>query len=412
MNERLKKLRLAKKSITKQSGANSVGMAVNLHRDLPRLKTGSLSMDRALGGGIPIGKATIFNGTESSAKTTTMYRIAGLAQNICANCYREVDDLEVVEDIDDETGEVEYVAVATCDCYNKGIFVPRQLNGEKTDEFKARLKRYTENSYEEYRVALFDVEGDMDTDWAQCQGMDIRRLIYSRTDTMEEAIDTYDEVLRTGSVDLILLDSIALMAPSEEVEKSANESQMGLQARLMGKFTRKLAATNNSAIKDFGRTPTHIWINQLRQKIGGYGGSVMPAGRSQLFFASVIIKFWQTKGDVENVNEGMIAEHKQERLTGIVVNFKVDKNKTHTQGFTGSYRLCVTGENKGKVDELKFVLAQAEKFGLYRTDGAGSKKRWFIGDEEYSKKSDAMARITDPDVLKEMTRVLLSKMIG
>ncbi len=409
----LKKLRIVKKAVAKGTGGRAIGMAINMHRDLPRIKTGSLALDFSLGGGIPAGRTTVLWGGESSGKTSTMYRIAGIAQGLCANCFREVNDLEVVEDVDSETGEVEYYATGTCDCYQKNLFTPKQYHDEKVDEFKKRLNEYKANSFEEFRVALFDFEGDMDFEWAETLGMDVRRLVYMRPDTAEEAIDVYEEVLRSGEVHLALLDSIALMSPSEEVEKSAHDLQQGLQARIMGKFTRKLASVTNSAVNDYGRLPTQIWINQERQKIGGYGGGkVQPAGKALLFFAAAIVYTYKQKGErVTNINDGFIAEHKQEMMKDVLINFKIEKNKTFTEGLTGMYRMTVAGENKGAIDELKYVLAMAEKHGMYSTEGVGAKKRWRLGDEEYSKKGDVMARVMELEVFEGLKKALLEKML-
>ena len=411
---RMKKLRALTKTVSKSHGTKVIGSATNMHKDLPRLLTGSLSLDFALGGGVPVGRTTIFRGGESSAKTTTAYRIAGIAQNLCANCLRFVEDLEVVEYEDKDTGELYHEAVGFCDCYQAGIFTPKQYADEKKDDYKDRLKKYEENSYEEFRVALFDIEGDMDFEWAGILGIDVRRLLYSRPATAEEAIDVYDEIVRTGSVDLVILDSIALMAPSEEVEKTASDQQQGLQARIMGKFTRKLVATINDAIKDYGRLPTQIWINQERQKIGiSFGdNSVMPGGKAQLFFYAIILKMWASKWEKENFNHGMIEEHKQDMATSVRVNFVTDKNKTFTPKVGGMYRMLVSGPNKGHIDELKFVLAQAEKFGFYRTEGDVTKKKWYVGDEEYKTKKEAMDRINEPAVMNDMKRRLLEKMLG
>lgn len=414
VDSRLLYLKKMKGNIIKAHGDKMLGSVRDIHLDLPRISTGSLSLDFGLGGGVSVGRCTLLRGPESSGKTYTAYMIAAEAQNLCANCLRRVSDLRVEERIDSGTGECEKYAIATCDCYNKGIFKPIQYKDEKKEEYKERLKGYEDNSYEEFRVALVDIEGGMDQEWASCIGVDLERMLYMRPDNAETAIDIYDELLRTGAVDLIILDSIALMSPSEEIENSAVKQQQGLQARLMGKFTRKLAATISSASREFGRLPTQVWINQEREKIGIMFGdnTVLPAGKAQLFYVSAIIKFWSSKWEKDNFNEGMIAEHEMSIGRRVRINFKLIKNKTGPSQTTGSYLLNVSGENKGKIDEVKFVVAQAERFGLYRVEKDGAKKKYWVGDEEYKTAKAAQERMTEPFTFAELKKMILEKMLG
>lgn len=354
----------------------------------------------------------------NSGKTEKALRIIGIAQKLCANCLRRVEDLEVhyrdIVDKDTKESVSEAYATGTCDCYQAGLFDPRQYPDEKADEYKERLKAYEENSFEEFRAALMDMENSMVPDWAARLGVDLDRLIYFQPKSAEEGIDIYDDLLRTGAVDLIALDSIALMSPTEEIQKSAHDQQQGLQARLMGKFTRKLAATVNSAVHDFGRLPTQIWINQEREKIGVSFGdnSVMPGGKAQLFYCAVIVKLWASKREKQNINDGMIEEHKMEFGTQVRMNFKVEKSKVGPAPAGGMYILKVSGEEKGQIDQLKFLIAQAEKFGLYREEGKGAQKRWYLGKEEYKTKKALLERIEETGVLDHIKDTVLKKMLG
>lgn len=238
MAERVDALTALRAAANKKYGAGTIQLAGRRKpMPVPRLTSGSLSYDFALGGGFPVGHITILRGPESSGKTTDATRAAGLAQEVCANCYRRPPGgIALGEHIDQETGEVVPVAEATCDCVRTGLYEPRIREGEDGNAFKARQKHMQENSFDEFRVAFLDVEGTFDDDWARSLGCDPDRLVKARPSCAEEAIDLHDDLVRTGSVDLIILDSLAAMTPSTEIEASAMEWQQGLQARLLNKF--------------------------------------------------------------------------------------------------------------------------------------------------------------------------------
>lgn len=235
----------------------------------PRVTTGSLLFDYILGGGVPVGHILIFHGGESSGKTTHAVRIAGYFQKVCANCYRPVrGGLELYQVEDEETGEVEWAQRGHCDCVAKGLYTPCQYEKETIPEFNARCKRYAENSYEETRVAYLDNEGTFDVEWARRLGCNPDLLLLANPQTAEETVDMHDELVRTGSVDFIVLDSIAAMTPMLEITEKASDWQQGLAARIVNKFARKTVSSRHAVRSDFDRKTTEIWINQERVKIG------------------------------------------------------------------------------------------------------------------------------------------------
>lgn len=406
------KLDVLKSAIRKEHGNVVVSMASAI-ADVPRVSTCSLAMDRAFGGGFPAGRITILRGKESGGKTVTAYRAIGNAQNLCANCFRPARELEFVEDVDDE-GEVILSTKGYCDCFKEGIFKTVPYPDEKKPEYKARLKELEENSYEEFRTALVDVEHVFEPSWASCLGIDPRRLLYMRPYTAEQAIDIYDEFLRTGAVHMLVLDSIAALEPKEELEKSSYEATQGLMARKMGIFVRKAASAMNYVSQYYRKLPIQIWINQEREKIGLTWGDnkVMPAGLAQLFASSLTVKMWASKWEKETQDEDLIKDFQSEIGTRVRINFKTEKSRVAPAMQRGSYTMWVSGENKGKIDEFKYFWAMAEKFGLIRIEGDGPKRKWFLGDEEYSKKGDAIDRVNQPEVYAEMRRIILDKMLG
>lgn len=403
-----------KKKLNKEHGKGTIGRA-GLIRSIPRLSTGSIAFDRALGGGLPVGRTIIFCGEESSGKTTSLLRTIGISQKLCSNCFRPAKDLHVEEFEDEESGEVFYDAVAHCDCVSKGLHIPFQKYGENDKDFAKRVKAYETNSFAEFKVAMFEPEGTYDIEWSERLGVDNDRLLYVQADTTEEIGDIYDSVMRTGEVHLFALDSIAAMTPACEVEQSLEDSRPGKQAILVNTFIRKVTTSTAYVKKVFGVMPTQIWINQYREKIGGssFGDNrFMPGGKGQKFAASVIVDFWTSKWEKETQDSDLREEDRSEVGTKVRVNFKTKKNKTAPAKQRGSYGMFVAGENASQIDEFKYVVGMASKMGLYREEGTGSKKRWYVGNEEYSRKKDAMDRLEEPKTFEKLRNRVLKELMS
>jgi len=409
---RARNLANLRNKVNTKYGDRTIDMASRLQPlNCPRVTTGSLSFDYVLGGGIPVGHVLIYHGGESSGKTTHAVRSAGSFQRVCANCYRRVmGGLELEEVVDKETGEVDLSQIGHCDCVNAGLFVPVQLQKETDQEFKARLKRYAVNSYEEPRVAYIDVEGTFDNSWAIKSGCNPDLLLLARPQTAEEGIDLHDEIVRTGAVDFIVLDSIAAMTPSEEITASASDWQQGLAARLINKFARKTNSSRNAVRSDFNRKITEIWINQERDKIGVTWGdpTVLPCGKGQKFAASVIVKMWASKWEKDTIDEELKKEWHMEIGSEVHMNYKVVKNKTGPAMGQGGFRMGVFGDEAAQVLDIDYMLAQAEKFGLFKKEG----KEWQLGDESYRTKTELIARMSEPAVRDTLRAILVKRMIA
>lgn len=397
-------------AIEKRHGKGRIGRASMMRpHDIARIPTGSLSLDFVLGGGVPVGRTTMFRGAESSGKSTTLYRIIGIAQGCCANCLRPV-ETEVAEVVDKKTGEVTCQTTGTCDCAATGLYVPRKAPGETEPEWRHRQAASRENSFEEFRVALVDMESSYDPSWGEALGIDNRRLVHVIPDTAEEAIDIYCALLSSGSIDLAAIDSIAAMTPSKEIEASAEDWQQGLQARLVNKFVRKAQSASNQVAAEWGRVPTQLWIQQEREKIGMAFGdnTVVPGGKGQLFACSTIVKMWSSKWKKGKIDEEMKEEFRLELGSEVRMNFKVIKNKTFPALGQGGYVMGVRGANRGRVLEQPYLLAQAEKYGAIRQEGS----KWILGDEEFKTKAAMLARAEEPIVVASLKRALLAQMLG
>jgi recombination protein RecA len=129
-------------------------------------------------------------------------------------------------------------------------------------------------------AAIVDAEHALDPEYARNLGVDITQLLVSQPDTGEEALEVADALVRSGALDLVIIDSVAALVPKAEIEGEMGDSHMGLQARLMSQALRKLTGTiakTNTAV---------VFINQIREKVGVMFGSpeTTPGGRALKFY--------------------------------------------------------------------------------------------------------------------------------
>ena len=149
-------------------------------------------------------------------------------------------------------------------------------------------------------AAFVDAEHALDPEYARNLGVNVDELLISQPDTGEQALDITEELVRSGAVDVIVVDSVAALVPKAEIEGSMEDQQMGLQARLMSKALRKLTGI-------IGKTRTTvIFINQLRQKIGVMYGNpeTTTGGKALKYYASVRLEIKRVeglKGDGEDI---------------------------------------------------------------------------------------------------------------
>ena len=133
------------------------------------------------------------------------------------------------------------------------------------------------------RCAFIDAENAIDPLYAKALGVDIDELILSQPDSGEQALEITEVLVKSGAIDLVVIDSVAALVPQAELDGEMGDSSVGLQARLMSKAMRKLAGVMNRS------QTTAIFINQLREKVGIMFGNpeTTPGGRALKFYASV-----------------------------------------------------------------------------------------------------------------------------
>ena len=161
-------------------------------------------------------------------------------------------------------------------------------------------------------VAFIDAEHALDPDYAKNLGVDTDALLVSQPDTGEQALEIMDMLIRSGAIDLVVIDSVAALVPKAEIEGEMGDSHVGLQARLMSQALRKIAGALSQS------NTTAIFINQLREKIGVFFGSpeTTTGGKALKFYASVRLDIRR----IETLKEGTEAVGNRTRV-------KVVKNK-------------------------------------------------------------------------------------
>ena len=162
------------------------------------------------------------------------------------------------------------------------------------------------------RVAFIDAEHALDPSYAKNLGIDLNELYISQPDSGEQALNIVEELVGSGALDVVVVDSVAALAPEAEIDGEMEDSQIGLQARLMSKAHRKLVAPaekTNTCI---------IFINQLREKVGVFFGSpeTTPGGKALKFYTSIRLDIRK----VDSVKEGS-------EIVGNRAKVKIVKNK-------------------------------------------------------------------------------------
>ncbi|MBX7068506.1 MAG: recombinase RecA [Microthrixaceae bacterium] len=160
--------------------------------------------------------------------------------------------------------------------------------------------------------AYIDAEHAMDPNYAAKIGVDVDQLLISQPDTGEQALEITDMLIRSGALDVVVIDSVAALTPRAEIEGDMGDTHVGLQARLMSQALRKLTANLNKS------DTICIFINQLREKIGVMFGSpeTTPGGRALKFYSSVRLDIRR----IESIKDGV-------EIVGNRTRVKVVKNK-------------------------------------------------------------------------------------
>jgi recombination protein RecA len=199
--------------------------------------------------------------------------------------------------------------------------------------------------------AYIDAEHAMDPIYAKAIGVNVDDLLISQPDTGEQALEITDMLIRSGALDVVVIDSVAALTPRAEIEGEMGDAHVGLQARLMSQALRKLTATLSKS------NTIAIFINQLREKIGVMFGSpeVTPGGRALKFYSSIRLDIRR----IESIKDGA-------EIIGNRTRVKVVKNKC-----AAPFKQCEFDimYNKG-ISREGSLLDVATELGIVRKSGA------------------------------------------
>ncbi len=240
--------------------------------------------------------------------------------------------------------------------------------------------------------AYIDAEHAMDPVYAKAIGVDIDQLLISQPDTGEQALEITDMLIRSGALDVVVIDSVAALTPRAEIEGEMGDTHVGLQARLMSQALRKLTSNLNKS------NTIAVFINQLREKIGVMFGSpeVTPGGRALKFYSSVRLDIRR----IESIKDGT-------EVVGNRTRVKVVKNKVAPPFRQAEFDIMY---GKG-ISREGSLLDLSVEMGIIKKSGA-----WFTYEGEQLGQGRENAKVflaENPEIMVEVSdRVLQQAGLG
>ena len=230
-------------------------------------------------------------------------------------------------------------------------------------------------------AAIIDAEHAFDQFYAQNLGVDIENLIISQPDNGEQALEIADNLIRSGAIDIIVIDSVAALTPKAEIEGEMGDNQMGLQARLMSKALRKLTGSISKA------NTCCIFINQLREKIGVMFGNpeTTTGGNALKFYSSVRVDIRRSSA-IKNAD----------KVLGNRTRVKIVKNKVAPPFQQAEFDIMY-GQGISKTGE---VIDLGVEFEIIKKSGS-----WYsYGDTKLGQGRDGVKEILidNPELLEEL----------
>lgn len=240
-------------------------------------------------------------------------------------------------------------------------------------------------------AAFIDAEHAFDKYYAEKLGVDIENLLISQPDNGEQALEIADNLIRSGAIDVIVIDSVAALVPKGEIEGEMGDSKMGLQARLMSQALRKLTGTISKT------NCCCIFINQLREKIGVMFGNpeTTTGGNALKFYSSVRL-------DIRRIAQIKDADE----VSGNRVKVKIVKNKVAPPFRIAEFDILF-GEGISKVGE---IIDLGVEYNIIKKSGS-----WFsYGDTKLGQGREAVKNLLldNPDLMEELESKIKAEVSG
>lgn len=240
-------------------------------------------------------------------------------------------------------------------------------------------------------AAFIDAEHAFDRFYAQKLGVDIENLLISQPDNGEQALEITDHLIRSGAIDIVVIDSVAALTPKAEIEGEMGDSKMGLQARLMSQALRKLTANINKT------NTCCVFINQLREKIGVMFGNpeTTTGGNALKFYAS-------TRVDIRRISQIKDGDE----VTGNRVRVKIVKNKLAPPFRKAEFDIMY-GEGISKVGE---IIDLGVEYNILKKAGS-----WFsYGETRLGQGRDAVKNLLldNPELSEEIENKIVECIKG
>ena len=239
------------------------------------------------------------------------------------------------------------------------------------------------------KCAFIDAEHAIDPKYAKELGVDVDELILSQPDSGEQALEITEVLIKSGAIDLIVIDSVAALVPQAELDGEMGDSNIGLHARLMSKAMRKLAGAMSA------NNCTAIFINQLREKVGVMFGNpeVTTGGRALKFYSSIRLEVRKSEA-IKNGTE----------VIGNKTNVKVAKNKV-----APPFKSCTVEIYYGEgISHISEIISLGVELGIIEKSGS-----WFAyNGEKIGQGSDAVRAFikANPDIDAEITSLIKEKL--
>jgi recombination protein RecA len=236
-------------------------------------------------------------------------------------------------------------------------------------------------------AAFIDAEHALDPVYAKKLGVDVNNLLISQPDFGEQALEIAETLIRSGAIDIIVVDSVAALVPKKEIEGEMGDAQVGLQARLMSQALRKLTAVISKS------NTVMVFINQLREKIGIMFGNpeTTPGGRALKFYSSVRLDVRAA----EKIKEA-------DKIIGTRVKVKVVKNKV-APPFRQARFVLIHGQGllmEADILDQAVVLGIAKKSGAWYSYGEEKLGQGFEGTINYLKENSKVANKMEAEIRK------------